>query len=68
MGAPVVVDVEEGGKIKMKTKKCPFCDKGLYSDIGKKCKMCGMSLNLKENFCSINCERTYTNVKKIKFI
>lgn len=52
----------------MNEKKCPLCDKKIYSEIENGCRMCGMMLNLNENFCSTNCERTYLNIRKIKFI
>ncbi len=52
----------------MKSKKCPLCDKKVYSGIGNGCKMCGMILELEETFCSKNCERSFVNLKKIQFI
>jgi len=53
---------------KMKPKTCQLCEKEVYSGMGEGCKLCGMILESKEKFCSTNCERTYVNVKKIKFI
>jgi len=49
---------------------CPICKKEVYSEIGKGCKMCGMSLigtkNVNENFCCKICMRKHNTINKVK--
>jgi predicted amidophosphoribosyltransferase len=54
---------------KMKTMNCPLCKKGLYSEVGNGCKMCGMPLeNNDEEFCSKSCRTKYNNINKLRQI
>jgi len=46
---------------------CPICEKEIYSEIGKGCKMCGMPLENKDKeFCCKICMRKYKTINKIK--
>lgn len=42
--------------------ECPLCNEKIYSELGKGCKMCGMSISEDENFCSETCETRYKEI------
>ena len=44
--------------------ECPLCSEPIYSGLGKGCKMCGMSINDSENFCSETCETEFKKINK----
>jgi len=53
------VDVED----EMQELRCPLCEKDLYSDLGKGCKMCGMvPTEFDEEFCSKICEKNFKEI------
>ena len=43
----------------MKILNCPLCKEQVFSELEKGCKMCGMPLENKEEFCSAHCEKLY---------
>lgn len=46
---------------------CPVCHDLVYSEIGKGCKMCGMSLiDKSRDFCSRLCRNLYSKINKPK--
>ena len=46
---------------------CPVCHDIVYSEIGKGCKMCGMSLvDKSRDFCSKLCRKLYNKINKLK--
>jgi len=48
---------------------CPLCHENIYSEIGKGCKMCGMSLeDESKEFCSKICRSKYRKINKSKNI
>lgn len=48
---------------------CPICEKEIYSEIGRGCKMCGMPLqNKDEIFCCKICMRKYKLINKIRVL
>ena len=54
-------------EVKMQTFSCLICEKRIYSGIGKGCKMCGMSLeNKNEEFCCKLCLRKYNTINKLR--
>ena len=60
----------------IKTKNCPICERELFSEAGKGCKMCGMLLeDGKKDFCSDECNikylkihSKYNKMRKIKLL
>jgi len=51
--------------MKDKLMNCLVCEKELFSDVGKGCKMCGMPLEEHdENFCCKNCVIKYKIINK----
>ena len=51
------------------TLDCPICEKVVYSEIGRGCKMCGMLLEDKNKnigFCYKLCMRKYNKINKSK--
>ncbi len=49
-----------------KSMSCLICNKELFSEIGKGCRMCGMPLeNINEEFCSQSCIIKYNNINKL---
>lgn len=50
-----------------KTLNCPLCHEKVYSEIGKSCKMCGMTLeDESKEFCSKKCKTTYFAINSEK--
>lgn len=49
-------------EVKMKNLQCPLCEEAIYSELGKGCRMCGMSINKDEKFCSKICEEKYEKI------
>ena len=49
---------------KMK-KNCPLCYQKAFSELGKECKMCGMSLEDESNeFCSKTCRIKFDKIRE----
>lgn len=47
--------------------ECPLCHEKVYSELGKGCKMCGMSLvDKSKDFCSKLCRNLYNKINKLK--
>jgi len=46
----------------IKNLHCPICRKEIYSGIGNGCKMCGMAVEDKEEFCCKICFRKYSTI------
>ena len=63
----MVVEAAGMGDKMKQTLDCPICEKRLYSELGKGCKMCGMPLENKEEiFCCKLCMRKYKTINKRK--
>jgi hypothetical protein len=45
---------------------CPLCNEKIYSGIGKGCKMCGMPVEDKDEFCSKICRNQYKKIYNLK--
>jgi len=46
----------------MNNMSCPLCNKSVYSDLGKGCKMCGMVLEDDNEFCFDICESYFLEI------
>lgn len=78
MGVRVGVEVKERIKMEQTLKQesrqelkqeleCPLCHEGVYSGIGKGCKMCAMPLDDKnKKFCSEICKAKYRKINKFQ--
>jgi hypothetical protein len=63
--AAVVVVVVDAEVNKMENIPCPLCHEEIYSEIGKACKMCSMTLeDESKDFCSKNCRINYTKTRE----
>ena len=46
--------------------ECPLCKEEIYSGLGEGCKMCGMPVEKRKDFCSSKCRIKYNNINKLK--
>ena len=44
--------------------ECPVCREIVFSGIGEGCKMCGMPLESRKDFCCVDCEEKYFQINE----
>ena len=44
---------------------CPLCHEKVYSEAGEGCKMCGMPVENKKEFCSDICKKKHKEINKL---
>jgi len=52
----------------MQEMKCLLCKETVFSELGNGCRMCGMVVDMNEDFCSSWCENEFGRINEKKSV